>query len=78
MYLVGLALDFCVRFSAEDAHRSGFAAVVVEDACRSIDLAESLIATRDSLARIGVPSIASTMLGESWGRQRWSRQRRTP
>jgi nicotinamidase/pyrazinamidase len=35
--LAGLALDFCVRYSAEDAHGQGFAVVVIEDACRAIE-----------------------------------------
>jgi nicotinamidase/pyrazinamidase len=38
VFLVGLALDFCVCYSAEDAGRKGFAAVVIEGACRGIDL----------------------------------------
>jgi nicotinamidase/pyrazinamidase len=33
---VGLALDFCVRYSAEDAVREGFAATVIVEACRAI------------------------------------------
>jgi nicotinamidase/pyrazinamidase len=36
VFLVGLALDFCVRYSALDAQRCGLRAVVLEDACRSI------------------------------------------
>ncbi len=55
--LAGLALDFCVRWSAEDAHKGGFAAVVVEDACRAIDVDGSLAATRASLAALGVPCV---------------------
>jgi nicotinamidase/pyrazinamidase len=55
--LAGLALDFCVRWSAEDAHKNGFAAVVVEDACRAIDVAGSLEATRASLAALGIPRV---------------------
>ena len=55
--LAGLALDFCVRWSAEDAHKNGFAAVVVEDACRTIDVAGSLAATRASLAALGIPRV---------------------
>ncbi len=35
--LVGLALDYCVRYSAEDGHRLGFEVTVLEDACRAID-----------------------------------------
>ena len=34
---VGLALDFCVAWTALDARRFGLAATVVEDACRAID-----------------------------------------
>lgn len=34
--LCGLALDFCVAWSALDARDMGFEAVVVEDACRAI------------------------------------------
>jgi nicotinamidase/pyrazinamidase len=57
--LAGLALDFCVRWSAEDAHKNGFAAVVVEDACRAIDVAGSLEATRASLAALGIPRVTA-------------------
>jgi nicotinamidase/pyrazinamidase len=53
VFLAGLALDFCVRYSAEDAHRQGFAVIVVEDACRAIDVEGSLDATRQSLAALG-------------------------
>src|SRR6516225_2937589 len=34
VFIAGLALDFCVRWSAEDARNLGFDAVVIEDACR--------------------------------------------
>lgn len=37
VFLAGLTLDFCVRFSAEDAVSAGFGAVVIIDACRAID-----------------------------------------
>jgi nicotinamidase/pyrazinamidase len=58
LFLAGLAFDFCVRYSAEDARREGFAAFVVEDACRGINIDGSMAATRESLATIGVPCIA--------------------
>ena len=45
VFLAGLAFDFCVRYSSEDAHREGFAVVVVEDACRGIDIAGSVAET---------------------------------
>ncbi len=57
LFLAGLAFDFCVRYSAEDARREGFDAFVIEDACRGIDIADSVAATRKSLATIGVPCV---------------------
>jgi nicotinamidase/pyrazinamidase len=59
VFLAGLAFDFCVRYSAEDARREGFAVFVVEDACRGIDVAGSVAATRASLAALGVSCIAT-------------------
>ena len=38
MFLAGLATDFCVGYSAEDAARMGYAVFVIEDACRGIGL----------------------------------------
>ena len=58
LFLAGLALDFCVRYSAEDAVREGFAVVVIEDACRGIDVAGSMAATRSSFAALGVAATA--------------------
>ena len=57
LFLAGLAFDFCVRYSAEDARRQGFDAFVIEDACRGIDVDGSVDATRQSLAALGVPCI---------------------
>jgi len=54
VFLAGLAFDFCVRYSAEDASREGFDVIVVEDACRGIDVEGSVAATRESLNALGV------------------------
>lgn len=54
VFLAGLAFDFCVRYSAEDAQREGFRVTVVEDASRGIDVSGSVDETRRSLARFGV------------------------
>ena len=54
VFLAGLAFDFCVRFSAEDAKREGFEVVVFEDACRGIDIGGSVLATRQALAALGI------------------------
>lgn len=52
--LAGLATDYCVAYSAEDAVRCGFEAVVVEDGCRAIDLDGSLETARRRLTECGV------------------------
>jgi len=59
IFLAGLALDFCVQYSAEDACGEGFTVVVIEDACRAIDVEGSLAATHASLVGLGVASIES-------------------
>src|SRR3974390_3107600 len=54
VFLAGLAFDFCVRWSAEDARRLGFEVVVLEDACRALDLDNSKAATVEVLRKSGV------------------------
>ena len=61
--LCGLAFDFCVRYSAEDAVASGFAVAVIEDACRGIDLGGSVAETRRMLSTLGVPLLTSDAVG---------------
>lgn len=53
VFLAGLAFDFCVLWSAEDARRLGFAVVVIEDACRSLDIAGSAAAARQRMEAAG-------------------------
>ena len=38
VYLLGLALDYCVKYSALDARQVGFNTYVIVDACRGIGL----------------------------------------
>ncbi|MDT6962641.1 bifunctional nicotinamidase/pyrazinamidase [Cupriavidus sp. SZY C1] len=59
---VGLATDYCVAWSALDARAAGFEAVVVEDACRAIDLDGSLARAWQDLARAGVQRTTSQAL----------------
>ena len=54
VFLAGLAFDFCVRYSAEDAHHEGFEAIVIEDACRGIDVDGSMAATRERFGMLGI------------------------
>jgi nicotinamidase/pyrazinamidase len=67
LFLAGLALDFCVRYSAEDAIREGFTVVVIEDACRAIDVQGSMAATRASFAALGVPCVTAGELAATAG-----------
>jgi len=67
LFLCGLATDFCVAWSAEDAARLGFAVVVIQDACRGIGLPTTegrttLDDAHDRLAALGVTFIDSTGL----------------
>jgi len=58
VFLVGLATDFCVHYSAVDARRLGFDAVLIEAGCRAIDLAGSLDAAWDGMAQAGVQRVS--------------------
>jgi nicotinamidase/pyrazinamidase len=57
VFLAGLAFDFCVRYSAEDAHREGFETVVVEDGCCAIDMNGSAEETRALFKKLGIRCI---------------------
>jgi nicotinamidase/pyrazinamidase len=37
LYLVGIATDYCVKYTALDARQLGFRTVVVEDGCRGVE-----------------------------------------
>ena len=61
VFLAGLALDYCVRFTAEDAVREGFEAVVITDASRAI-APETEAAALDSFRALGVAEIEAAAL----------------
>jgi len=54
VFVCGLATDFCVAWTALDARRLKFDAVVIEDACRAIDTQGSLAAAWERMAKAGV------------------------
>jgi nicotinamidase/pyrazinamidase len=62
VFTCGLALDFCVRYSAEDAVACGFETVLIDDASRAIDTEGSLTAARASFAEKGVTVIESARI----------------
>jgi nicotinamidase/pyrazinamidase len=54
VFVCGLATDFCVAWTAEDAAAAGFEAAVIEDATRAIDTNGSLDAAWARMAAAGV------------------------
>ena len=63
VFLAGLAFDFCVRYSSEDAKHEGFEVVVFEDACRAIDIDGSMLATRKTFNAIGIRCVSADVVG---------------
>ena len=55
--LVGLATDFCVNYSAQDAANLGYKVSVLEKMCRAIDLNGSLTAAKSEMQNCGVEFI---------------------
>ena len=54
IYLVGLATDFCVNYSAQDAAKLGYQVSVFERMCKAIDLNGSLESARTDMRDCGV------------------------
>jgi nicotinamidase/pyrazinamidase len=63
LVILGLATDFCVNWTAQDAARAGFETCVVPEACRAIDLDGSLVRAREEMAAAGVGVLASADFG---------------
>lgn len=67
LFLAGLATDYCVAYSAEDAARLGYEVCVIEDACRGIGLplpegGDTIAAAKARLAAAGVRFISAADL----------------
>jgi nicotinamidase/pyrazinamidase len=67
VFLAGLATDYCVAWSAEDAVRLGYEVVVIEDACRGIEIPlnggrTTMDEARERLERLGVRIVTSAGL----------------
>lgn len=62
VFLAGLATDFCVGWSAQDARAAGFETYVIEDACRGIDAAGSLGRAWAAMALAGAGRIGMAAL----------------
>ena len=62
VFCVGLATDFCVRFSAVDAVGEGFETYLIADGCRGIDLDGSMAAASAAMAAAGVRTITGAQV----------------
>ena len=63
VYLLGLATDYCVKFTALDARQMGFEVFVIEDGCRGIELKlGDIAAALDEIRRAGGQVIRSETL----------------
>ena len=67
IFLAGLATDFCVAWSAEDAIRLGYEVTVIADACRGIgvplgDGRTTMDDAHERLVRLGVQIVDSATL----------------
>ncbi|MBI4348956.1 MAG: bifunctional nicotinamidase/pyrazinamidase [Elusimicrobia bacterium] len=63
VYVLGLATDYCVKFTALDARKEGFETLLVEDGCRGVNLkpsdsADAIRAMKDA----GVRTVSSADL----------------
>jgi len=63
IYLIGLALDYCVKYSALDARQLGLSTRVIMDGCRGIELeAGDIGRALDEMKRAGAVLLKSTDL----------------
>jgi nicotinamidase/pyrazinamidase len=68
IYLAGLALDYCVKYSVLDAQQLGFNAHVIADACRGIALDPGdLDRALDEMKRAGATLLESRSICERRG-----------
>jgi nicotinamidase/pyrazinamidase len=60
VYVLGLATDYCVKFTALDAQDQGFDTYLVEDGCRGVELADGDVERAiDEMREAGVTIVSS-------------------
>lgn len=64
VYIMGLALDYCVKFTVLDAVRDGFRAFLIENGCRAVELnpGDSKAAIAD-MRQVGAVILQSGQIG---------------
>jgi nicotinamidase/pyrazinamidase len=60
VYVAGLATDYCVKHTVLDARKAGFEVVLVQDACRGVDVPEgSATKAIEAMRAAGVTTIVA-------------------
>lgn len=54
VWVCGLATDFCVAWTAQDAVQAGFKTYLIEDASKAIDINGSLASAKQAWEKVGV------------------------
>ena len=63
-YIMGMATDYCVKFTALDACRDGFEVFLIEDGCRGVELeAGDTDAAISEMRVAGVTIVTSGQIG---------------
>lgn len=66
LYIMGLATDYCVKYSSLDAIKLGFNVFVIKDACRGVDLKPGDVdAAFKEMQESGVQLITASDIGKS-------------
>lgn len=62
VYIVGVATDYCVKWTALDAQQAGFKTYVIEDLCKAIDINGSLADAWVEMSQAGVQRVRSEQI----------------
>lgn len=62
VYIVGVATDYCVKWTALDAQQAGFSTYVIEDLCKAIDINGSLADAWVEMSKAGVQRVRSEQI----------------
>lgn len=67
LYIMGLATDYCVKYSCLDAVQLGFTVFVIEDGCRGVELNPGdCVAAYKEMQREGIRVIQSSEINERY------------
>lgn len=63
LYIMGLATDYCVLYSAQDAVQEGFETFIIADGCKAVNLApDDGKKAIDKMLQVGVKTVLSSQL----------------